>query len=90
MSTSWRYFAPRQLEFITSSVYCRMKLFDSLRLRGELVEVLRQLRQETGFLFVGWVLMPEDFHLPIKPDPAEGTSRIMRELKKRSAQEIIC
>jgi REP element-mobilizing transposase RayT len=86
---SQRYFAPGQLQFITSSVYCRMKLFDNPRLRGEFVEVLRQLRQEAGFLLMGWVLMPEQFHLLIKPEPAESTSGIMRELKKRSAQEII-
>jgi putative transposase len=86
---SQRYFAPGRLQFITSSVYCRMKLFDSPRLRGEFVEVLRQLRQEAGFLLIGWVLMPEHFHLLIKPEPAESTSGIMRELKKRSAQEII-
>jgi len=86
---SQRYFAPGQLQFITSSVYWRMKLFDSPRLRGEFVEVLRQLRQEAGFLLIGWVLTPEHFHLLIKPEPAESTSGIMRELEKRSAQEII-
>ena len=51
--------------------------------------MLRQLRQEAGFLLIGWVLIPERFHLLIKPEPAESTSGIMRELKKRSAQEII-
>jgi REP element-mobilizing transposase RayT len=55
------------------------------RLRGEFVEVLRQLRQEAGFLLIDWVLMPEHFHLLIKPEPAESTSGIMTELKKRSA-----
>jgi len=33
--------------------------------------------------------MPEHFHLLIKPEPAEETVRIVRELKKRSAQQII-
>src|SRR5208337_916602 len=44
---------------------------------------------EAGFLLIGWVLMPEHFHLLIKPEPAESASGIMRELKKRSAQEIM-
>jgi hypothetical protein len=35
---SQRCFAPGQLQFITSSVYCRMKLFDSPRLRGEFID----------------------------------------------------
>lgn len=53
------------------------------------VDVLRQLRQEKGFLLVGWVLMPEHFHLLIKPEPAGSTSSVMQELKKRSAQQIV-
>ena len=59
MPVSRRYFAPGQLQFVTSSFYCRMKLFESLRLRSEFVEVLGQLRQETSFLLIGWMLMPE-------------------------------
>jgi hypothetical protein len=35
---SQRYFAPGQLQFITSSVYCRVKLFDGPRPRGEFAE----------------------------------------------------
>jgi len=38
MSVSRRYFAPGQLEFITSSVYRRLALFDSYRLRLMFVE----------------------------------------------------
>jgi hypothetical protein len=42
MPVSRRYFAPGQLQFITSSVYRRLKLFDSQRLRRDFGEVLRQ------------------------------------------------
>jgi REP element-mobilizing transposase RayT len=28
------------------------------------------VRQELKFLLIGWVLMPEHFHLLIKPEPA--------------------
>ena len=38
MPVSRRYFAPGQLQFITSSVYRRRKLFGSPRLRGVFVE----------------------------------------------------
>jgi len=88
-SSSQRYFAPGQLQFITSSVYRRRKLFDSPRLRGVFVDVLRQLRRERGFLLIGWVLMPEHLYLLIKPQPAESTSALLQELKKRSAQQIV-
>jgi putative transposase len=89
MPVARRYFAPGQLQFITSSVYRCLKLFDSQRLRLMFVELLREYRQEKGFLLIGWVLMPEHFHLPIKPEPAESTSALMQELKKRTAQRTV-
>ena len=89
MSVSRRYFAPSHLQFITSSVFGRLKLFDSYRLRLMFVEVLREYRQELGFLLIGWVLMPEHFHFLIKPEPAESTSRLLQELKKRTAQRVV-
>jgi REP element-mobilizing transposase RayT len=80
MPTSKRHFAPGQLQFLTSSTYRRAKLFQSDRLRWSFVEVLGQLRTEMGFLLIGWVLMPDHFHLLIKPEPAASTSRFMQEL----------
>jgi putative transposase len=89
MPVSRRHFAPGQLQFITSSTYRRTKLFESHRFRCDFVAALRELREETGFLLIGWVLMPEHFHLLIKPELAESTSRLMQELKKRTAQGIV-
>ena len=84
-----RHFEPGQLQFITTSTYRRNRLFTCQRFCWTFVETLRQVRQETGFLLIGWVLMPEHFHLLIQPQPAEHTVRFMQELKKRSAQQII-
>ena len=66
MPTSKRHFAPAELQFLTSSTYRRAKLFESDRFRRSFVEVLGQLRTEMGFLLIGWVLMPDHFHLLIK------------------------
>ncbi len=84
-----RHFEPGQLQFITTSTYRRSRLFTCQRFCWTFVETLRQLRQETKFLLIGWVLMPEHFHLLIKPQPAEQIVHFMQELKKRSAQQII-
>ena len=65
-----RHFEPGQLQFITTSTYRRSRLFTCQRFCWTFVETLRQLRQETGFLLIGWVLMPEHFHLLIRPQPA--------------------
>jgi putative transposase len=42
-----------------------------------------------GFRLIGWVLMPEHFHLLVKPEPAEATSRILQDLKKQTALRIL-
>ncbi|MGB9484760.1 MAG: hypothetical protein WCD04_01415 [Terriglobia bacterium] len=49
-----------------------MKLFEGERLRRDFVDALRQLREPLGFLLIGWVLMPEHFHL--LPQPTESSS----------------
>jgi REP element-mobilizing transposase RayT len=84
-----RHFEPGQLQFITTSTYRRSRLFTCQRFCWTFVETLRQLRDETGFLPLGWVLMPEHFHPLIRPQPAGDTVHFMRELKKRSAEQII-
>ena len=84
-----RYFDPGQLQFITSSTYRRVKLFDSERFRRDFVDVLRQLREQWGFLLIGWVVMPEHFHLLLQPQPAESTTRILQELKKQTGLRVI-
>ncbi len=47
------------------------------------------MRQELHFLLIGWVLMPEHFHVLIKPEPAETTPLIMKGLKEESAKRIM-
>jgi len=84
-----RHFERGQLLFITTSTYRRNRLFSCQRFCTTFVDVLRQRREETGFRLMGWVLMPDHFHLLIRPEPPEATVRFMQELKKRSAQQII-
>jgi REP element-mobilizing transposase RayT len=36
------------------------------------------MRQELKFMLIGWVLMPEHFHLLIKPQPAESMPAIRK------------
>src|ERR1035437_4710986 len=84
-----RQFEPGQLQFITTSTYRRNRLFTCPRFCRNFVAILRELREETGFLLNGWVLMPDHFHLLIRPQPADATVRFMQEVKRRSAQQII-
>ena len=84
-----RRFERGQLQFIATRTYRRSRLFTCQRFGGIFVATLRQLRQETGFLLIGGVLMPEHFHLLIQPQPAAATVRFLPERKKRSAPQII-
>ena len=79
----------RRSSLPAASTYRRAVLFTSPRLCRVFVEVLEAVRSEFGFGLLGWVLMPEHFHLLIWPQPAESTSRVVQQLKQRSAARIL-
>jgi putative transposase len=83
------YCAASHLHFITASTYRRVRLFDSPRFRDRFIETLDQLRTEFDFRLVGYVLMPEHFHLLIWPGKVHSRSRIVGSLKQRTARHII-
>jgi len=84
-----RQYSPGKLQFITASTYRRAPLFLSERFCRCFVETLAEARQATQFLLIGWVLMPDHFHLLIKPEPAETTSLIVQRLKSRTATRVL-
>ena len=84
-----RVYTPGQLQFITASTYRRTPLFLSNPIRRCFVLKLEEVRQELHFLLVGWVLMPDHFHVLIRPEPAESTPLVMKGLKEGSATRII-
>lgn len=84
-----RQYSSGQLQFITSSTYRRIPLFHSDRFRRCFVETISRLRAKHGSRLIGWVLMPEHFHLLLKPEPAEATSLIIKRLKEQTAAQIL-
>ena len=76
-----RVYSPGELQFITTTTYRRTPLFLSDGFRHCFVQRLDEVRQELHFLLVGGVLMPEHFHVLIKPEPTETTPLIMTGLK---------
>ena len=76
-----RFYGSGDLHFITASCYRRQPLLASAHRRDLLVEVLEQVRQRYQFVVVGYVVMPEHFHLLIS-EPEVGTpSVIIQSLK---------
>jgi len=84
-----RTYSPGQLQFITTSTYRRAPLFLPERFCRCFVQRIEEVRQEMKFLLIGWVLMPDHFHLLLKPQPAETTPLILKELKEETAERII-
>jgi putative transposase len=84
-----RTFSLGQLQFITTSTYRRSPLFLSEHFCRFFVQTLEELRKEMKFLLIGRVLMPDHFHLLLKPQPVETTPLILKGLKEQTATQII-
>jgi putative transposase len=84
-----RTYSPGELQFITSSTYRRAQVFRSPRFCEYFVQRLEEVRQKMNCLLIGWVLMPEHFHLLLKPHPAESTPVVIKELKEETAKRIL-
>jgi hypothetical protein len=57
-----RYYGAQDLHFIPCSCYRRQPHLDTPR-RRDLLEILEQVRKRYGFVVLGYVVMPEHFHL---------------------------
>ena len=83
-----RYFGSGDLHFITCSCYQRRPLLDSADRRDLFLDIFEQTRVRYLFVVVGYVVMPEHFHVLIS-EPQRGTqSTVMQVLKQRSAHQL--
>ncbi len=77
------------LHFITSSCYHRRPVLGTASRRSLFLEILEQVRRRYGFVVVGYVVMPEHFHVLIS-EPEKGTpSTVMQVLKQRFAHKLL-
>jgi len=84
-----RTYGAHHLHFITCSCYRRLPLLNSPRSRDQFLLILEQVRQRYRFVVVGYVVMPEHFHLLIT-EPEVGTpSTVMQVLKQRTAKALL-
>lgn len=84
-----RFYGSGDLHFITCSCYRRLALLATQQRRDLFLAVLEQVRQRYGFVVLGYVVMPEHFHLlvsePYKGDP----SVVMQALKLGFARRVL-
>ena len=84
-----RTYGAHHLHFITCSCYHRRPRLRSVRSRDRFLSILEQTRQRYRFVVVGYVVMPEHFHL-LMTEPEVGTpSTAMQVLKQRTAHALL-
>ena len=84
-----RYYGSGYLHFITSSCYQRRPLLGTPHRRDLFLETLKQVRRRYYFIVVGYVVMPEHFHLLISEPERGNPSTVMQVLKQRFARKVI-
>ena len=76
-----RFYGSGDLHFITASCYRREPLLGTAYRKDLLVKVLEQVRQRYEFVLVGYVVMPEHFHLLISEPARANPSVVIQALK---------
>ena len=84
-----RYYGNGDLHFITCSCYWRQPLLGSARPRDLFLTVLEQLRLRYQFVVLGYVVMPEHFHLLISEPQERTPSTVMQALKLGFARRVL-
>jgi putative transposase len=83
-----RYYGAQDLHFITGSCYHREPELGTPQRRDLFLQILEQVRKRYGFVVLGYVVMPEHFHLLIS-EPEKGTpSTVMQVLKQRFSRRV--
>ena len=84
-----RYYGSGHLHYITCSCYRRRQLLGTARRRNVFVRVLEEVRQRYRFAVVGYVVMPEHFHLLMSEPEIGDPSKVMQVLKQRVARKLL-
>ncbi len=84
-----RYYGGGDLHFITCSCYRRRPLLDRAKRRDLFLKILEQVRRRYQFVVVGYVVMPEHFHLLVSEPQERTPSTIMQALKLGFARRLL-
>ena len=84
-----RYYGGGDLHFITCSCYRRQPLLGTARRRELFLRILEQVRRRYQFVVVGYVVMPEHFHLLVSEPQERTLSTVMQALKLGIARRVL-
>jgi putative transposase len=83
-----RYYGAGDLHYITCSCYHQKRWLGTER-RRDLFLILEEVRTERRFVVLGYVVMPEHFHLLMSEPQVGNPSTVMQALKQRFAQRVV-
>ncbi len=83
-----RYYSAKHLHFITCSCYHRLPVLGTPQRRDVFLQILEQVRQRYRFVVVGYVVMPEHFHLLISEPENGDPSVVMKVVKQEFARTV--
>ncbi|MFN2155246.1 MAG: REP-associated tyrosine transposase [Anaerolineae bacterium] len=81
-----RYYVPNAIVFITQVVHERTPIFAHAPHVELLRETLHRVKELHPFSMLGYVFLPEHFHLLIRPTGDSNFSQIMHSLKRNFAR----
>ena len=84
-----RYYGAGDLHFITCSCYRRDPLLGTAESRDLFLQLLEITRRRYQFVVVGYVVMPEHFHLLISEPQERTLSTVMQALKLSYARRVL-
>ncbi|HEY1731596.1 MAG TPA: transposase [Terriglobales bacterium] len=84
-----RWHGGHDLHFITSSCYRRQPLIGSVSRRDLFLTVLEQVRRRYEWVVIGYVVMPEHFHLLVSEPHQRPLSTAMQALKLGFARRVL-
>src|SRR5207302_2089062 len=84
-----RFYGSGDLHFITGSCYHRQPLLGSAQRRDLFLSILERVRQCYSFVVVGYVVMPEHFHLLLSEPEKENPSVVIQALKLGFARRVL-
>ena len=84
-----RYRGAGDLHFVTCSCYQRQPLLNTAERRDLFLTVLEHVRKRYRFAVLGYVVMPEHFHLLMTEPRRENPSSVMQAVKLGFARRIL-
>ena len=76
-----RYYYPGQIVFITQKVKNSLPVFTDPKLVKLLIQIMKNVKILHPYTMLGYVILPDHFHLLIRPEEQTNFSQIMHSLK---------